>query len=512
MHSDHQGFFATLDTYADMLINGAAIFIAYMLTPLVTEPALQLSTAAIFAAILIAVILSSFVYQAFHLYRPAAFTRSYPSVTILLLANLLYFGVAAAAFAIFGTGQTRTFLLVWTGFTLMVSTAILVFKRQVTIEVLAALRRRQYYLRKVIIIGDNTASASEYIRQVSENDRYGVMIIGYVGDRISEEVGCEKLGPLRDVARIFDKYQPTDVVFAIDTYDKRRLIRLVNLCDDRCIKVYFLPVIFGFFKSPKQIEQVGALPLINIHRTPLDNRANAALKRVIDIIGSLVLILLTSPLMLAAAIGVRLTSPGPILYRQARVGRMGKRFTMLKFRSMRVNQEAKSTWTTDADPRKTRFGSFLRRTSIDELPQLFNVLVGSMSLVGPRPEIPHFVNHFREIIPLYMVKHYVKPGMTGLAQIKGLRGDTSVEDRIHEDIAYIENWSLALDIGILLKTPFKAFNRNERYAPDPEPTPEELNEELNGFGQGRHTAEDFLPEEPSTGTGEQSSGGKEDAP
>jgi lipopolysaccharide/colanic/teichoic acid biosynthesis glycosyltransferase len=136
---------------------------------------------------------------------------------------------------------------------------------------------------------------------------------------------------------------------------------------------------------------------------------------------------------------------------------------MLKFRSMRVDNNTTTEWTTDTDERKTRFGNFLRKTSIDELPQLFNVLMGSMSLVGPRPEIPVFVSHFKEVIPLYMVKHYVKPGMTGLAQIKGLRGDTSVEDRIHEDIAYIENWSFMMDLYILFKTPFKAINKNERY-------------------------------------------------
>jgi len=191
--------------------------------------------------------------------------------------------------------------------------------------------------------------------------------------------------------------------------------------------------------------------------------ANAAVKRIFDIVGSSLLILLTSPIMIFAAIGVYISSPGPILFKQKRVGRLGKNFTMLKFRSMRVNDESNKAWTTGNDPRKTKFGTFLRRTAIDELPQLFNVLMGSMSLVGPRPEIPVFVEHFKEIVPLYMIKHYVKPGITGLAQIKGFRGDTSIEARIHEDIEYIENWSLMLDIYVLLKTPLKAFNKNEKY-------------------------------------------------
>ena len=237
------------------------------------------------------------------------------------------------------------------------------------------------------------------------------------------------------------------------------------MCDDRCIKVYFLPVIYGFFKNAQQIEELGSLPLVNLHRTPLDNLANAMIKRTLDVIGSAVLIVLTAPVMLFAAAGVRLSSPGPILFKQTRVGKLGKGFRMLKFRSMRVNRDSNRAWTTGGDQRKTKFGTFLRRTAIDELPQLFNVLTGSMSLVGPRPEIPVFVEHFKNSIPLYMVKHYVKPGITGLAQIKGLRGDTSVEARIAEDIDYIENWSLWLDILILLKTPFKAFNKNEKYTP-----------------------------------------------
>jgi exopolysaccharide biosynthesis polyprenyl glycosylphosphotransferase len=186
-------------------------------------------------------------------------------------------------------------------------------------------------------------------------------------------------------------------------------------------------------------------------------------KRLIDLVLSTIGIIVLSIPMLIVALIIKIDDPGPVFFKQKRVGRMGKCFTMLKFRSMRVNADSNKAWTTGTDPRKTKFGTFLRRTAIDELPQLFNVLVGSMSLVGPRPEIPVFVEHFKEIVPLYMIKHYVKPGITGLAQIKGFRGDTSIEARIHEDIAYIENWSLALDLYVLFKTPFKAINKNEKF-------------------------------------------------
>ena len=240
------------------------------------------------------------------------------------------------------------------------------------------------------------------------------------------------------------------------------------------------PVIFGlmfclvlsvffvvFFKDIKQIEQIGTVPLVNAHANPLNSLGNELIKRTMDIIGSILLIILSSPLMLTVALIIKLTSPGPVFFRQTRIGKMGKPFTMLKFRSMPVDAESEEEWTAEGDYRPTKFGSFIRRTAIDELPQFFNVLKGDMSLVGPRPEIPKYVEEFRETIPLYMIKHYVKPGVTGLAQIKGLRGDTSVEERIQKDISYIENWNIWLDIWILLQTPFKAFNKYERYAIDP---------------------------------------------
>ena len=187
------------------------------------------------------------------------------------------------------------------------------------------------------------------------------------------------------------------------------------------------------------------------------------MKRAMDIIISLIAIILSSPIMLIAVIGVKLSSKGPIIFKQERVGKDNKVFTMYKFRSMRVNDQENTGWTTPNDTRKTRFGTFMRKTGIDELPQFFNVLFGTMSIIGPRPERPTFVERYSKTVPLYMVKHQVKPGITGLAQIYGFRGDTSIEGRIEMDIKYIENWSMFNDIKILFLTPFKMFNRNEKY-------------------------------------------------
>ena len=163
-----------------------------------------------------------------------------------------------------------------------------------------------------------------------------------------------------------------------------------------------------------------------------------------------------------AAIGVKLSSPGPIIFRQERVGKNKKLFKMFKFRSMRVNSEENTAWTTDDDPRKTRFGSFIRKTSIDELPQFFNVLRGEMSLIGPRPELPHFVEQFKETVPLYMLKHLVRPGITGWAQVNGFRGDTSIEGRVEHDIWYIEHWTLGLDLRICFLTAFGGIVNKEK--------------------------------------------------
>ena len=204
----------------------------------------------------------------------------------------------------------------------------------------------------------------------------------------------------------------------------------------------------------------GALRMI-LRRIPLDNLGNAFFKRAVDVVCSLLLIVLTSPLMLIAAIGVKLSSPGPIIFKQERVGKDKKPFYMYKFRSMKVNSSQNTGWSKNVDDRKTWFGSLIRKCSVDELPQFFNVLKGDMSLIGPRPELPFFVEQFKEEIPRYMVKHQVRPGITGWAQVNGFRGDTSITKRIEFDLYYIENWSPAFDLRILLMTAFCMFNKEK---------------------------------------------------
>ena len=205
--------------------------------------------------------------------------------------------------------------------------------------------------------------------------------------------------------------------------------------------------------------------MINIRHVPLNNALNKFVKRAVDIFGAIVAIILFSPVMLVVSVLIKLTAPGPLIFKQERIGLQNKPFYMYKFRSMIVQKESeeKKGWTTKDDPRVTPVGKFIRKTSIDELPQLFNVLKGDMSLVGPRPERPLFVEKFREEIPRYMIKHQVRPGLTGWAQVNGYRGDTSIRKRIECDLYYIENWTLGLDFKIILLTFLKGFINKNAY-------------------------------------------------
>ena len=241
---------------------------------------------------------------------------------------------------------------------------------------------------------------------------------------------------------------------ALDAAEMHMLTRAFAACDKHGTRITMVPFYNDYLPARPTIDVLGDCKLINIRQTPFDNILNAFIKRAMDVVGSLVLIVLTSPIMLGVAIGVKLSSPGPIIFKQERVGLNKRPFMMYKFRSMRVNAAEDSAWSTNSDPRKTRFGSIIRKFSLDELPQFFNVLKGDMSLVGPRPEIPFHVEHFKEEIPRYLVRQQVRPGLTGWAQINGLRGDTDIAERIRYDIWYIENWTVALDIKILFRTVF----------------------------------------------------------
>ena len=330
--------------------------------------------------------------------------------------------------------------------------------------ILLRLRRVSYahglHMRPVLLVGSGP-SAMEYHRTLQEMPWIGYRLLGTVGAKpLAADVPY--LGTLDQLDEVLQETTAEELVAALDSDEFSAMDRIVNLTEKYGLKFSLIPYFAPYMISKPYIDQVGSLPLVNLRRIPLDNVLNAFLKRTTDIVGSLLLIVLTSPVMLAAAIGTLATLGRPVIFRQTRVGYQRKDFTMLKFRSMRApDPDDSSGWSSYDGNRLTAFGAFLRRSSIDELPQLFNVLRGDMSLVGPRPELPVYVDQFRETVPLYMLKHQVRPGITGLAQVNGYRGDTSIEERIRLDLRYIETWTLLLDIKILFLTLFHFKNHGE---------------------------------------------------
>lgn len=256
-----------------------------------------------------------------------------------------------------------------------------------------------------------------------------------------------------------------EVAITLNLNEYHKLEQIVAICEKSGVHTKFVPDYYNFISTNPYTEDLDGLPVINIRNVPLTNTVNRMIKRLIDIIGSIVALILFSPIMLVVAILVKKSSPGPIFFAQERIGLGNKPFKMYKFRSMGVQDPKKEAkeWTTKNDARVTPVGRIIRKTSLDELPQFWNVLKGDMSLIGPRPERPLFVEKFKEEIPRYMIKHQVRPGITGWAQVNGFRGDTSIRSRIEHDLYYIENWSLGLDIKILFLTFFKGFVNKNAY-------------------------------------------------
>ena len=300
------------------------------------------------------------------------------------------------------------------------------------------------------------------------NPQWGYTVRGILDDNVPRGAvykGVKVMGSIDNLLYILPENKLDEIAVTLSLQDYDRLEEIVNLCEKSGVHTKFIPDYNSLIPGKPYTEDLGGLPVINIRYVPLSNTVNAVMKRTVDIVGSFVGLVVTSPLLLVVAIAIRATSKGPVIFSQERIGQHNRPFKMYKFRTMYVQdvKEEKKGWTTKDDPRVTKVGRFLRRTSIDELPQLFNILVGDMSLVGPRPERPQYVEKFKEEIPRYMVKHQVRPGLTGWAQINGYRGDTSIRKRIEYDIYYIENWSLEFDIKIMFLTIFKGFINENAY-------------------------------------------------
>ena len=322
-------------------------------------------------------------------------------------------------------------------------------------------------MKHMILVGYSRAG-EEYIDRIMANPQWGYVVCGILDDKVPRGTtykGVKVLGEIDNLLIILPENRMDEIAITLSLADYDRLEQIVDWCEKSGVHTKFIPDYNSLIPSRPYTEDILGLPVINIRYVPLTNTLNWWLKRIIDFIGALAAIILFSPVMIGAAIAIKCTSKGPVLFKQERIGLHNKPFQMYKFRSMvqQTDEEEKKGWTVKDDPRVTKVGAFLRKTSLDELPQLFNILKGDMSLVGPRPERPQFVEKFKEEIPRYMIKHQVRPGMTGWAQVNGYRGDTSIRKRVEYDIYYIENWTLGMDIKILFMTLFIGFVNKNAY-------------------------------------------------
>ncbi len=421
-----------------------------------------------FAALIIIIPLFLVLYAIFGLYRVnrtfgsfTEFTRILESnvLGLLIINTILFLGSKNPYFYNFSRVMIFTFGVL--------NLTIETFARNLVRYILKLFRKRGFNQKHILLVGYSDA-AFKFIDKVNKNPGWGYHVFGIVDDNHkidSDYRNIKVIGKLSDLKYLIENNDFDEIVITLPLGEYAKLRDVVAVCEKTGLHTKFIPDYGTIIPTKPLTEDFDGMPVVNIRAVPLQNLFNRFIKRTIDIFGSIFGILLFSIVFIVLSIIIKLTSKGPIIFKQERVGLHNKPFTMYKFRSMveQTDEEEKKGWTVKGDPRVTKVGAFIRKISFDELPQFFNVLVGDMSLVGPRPERQQFVDEFKETIPRYMIKHQVRPGMTGWAQINGLRGNTDIEKRIQYDIWYIENWTLALDIRILVMTIFTGFVNKNAY-------------------------------------------------
>ena len=471
MIKDNQLFLNNLHVLLDVLIICASYALAWLLTivaPIFPAGHGVLPPQVYFAALIPIVPAYLLLYWAFHLYEPKR-THSKRAelwhicqacaVGLMLLTSILFAFRRSGYFGNFSTRMLVAFSII--------DITLTTIERFGIRYILSRLRRKGFNQKHVMLVGFSDAS-DQFIDACRRNPDWGYHIYGIVDDiaEVGEGYkGVRVVGRISELEHILAQNTIDEIAITLPLAAYAKLDGIVHVCEKSGVHTKFIPDYNNIIHSKPVTEDMDGLPVINIRNVPLTDPVKATAKRAVDICGALVGIILFSPVMLVAATLIKLTSPGPIIFKQERVGLHNKPFMMYKFRSMVQQTEAdeKKGWTVPGDPRVTRVGRFIRKTSIDEFPQFFNVLAGQMSLIGPRPERTQFVEMFKEEIPRYMIKHQVRPGMTGWAQVNGLRGDTSIYERVKYDIWYIENWTMSLDVKILFLTIFKGFVNKNAY-------------------------------------------------
>ncbi|MFZ2385715.1 MAG: undecaprenyl-phosphate glucose phosphotransferase [Candidatus Omnitrophota bacterium] len=396
----------------------------------------------------------AFVFKAAGIYKPRRTSQISAEILDIIKASVI--ALMSLIFIIYffkrGFHYSRLTLILFC----LINISGLILLRSLLRKIIRNLRKEGYNLRHVLIVGTGPHAREVYDR-IHEHLEFGLNCAGFL---TKDSVNCRSavhhskiIGTYRDIEIIIREKGIDQVIFAMPSGEERIIRALLKRIEKEGVDIKVILDLGGFFTLRKSFEDLAGLPVITLRESPLFGWSRVG-KRLVDIIGSTFSIIVSAPLMCCVALLIKLTSDGPLLYKQERIGLDGEKFVIYKFRSMEDNAERSSgpVWTAQFDNRRTPLGAFIRRTGIDELPQLFNILWGQMSLVGPRPERPVFVEQFRKHLPNYMLRHKIKAGVTGWAQVHGWRGDTSLEERIKYDLFYIEHWSLFLDLKIICMT------------------------------------------------------------
>lgn len=468
MIKDNQKVFNRLHLLMDAVLTAVSYVLAYFIKFYILKdgPVLgDLPAVDYFMRLIVIVPEYMLMYYACNVYTPKRTVKRRHEILGIAKANTIGLGVfVLGLYLVYGVFSfSRQMMAIFYVLNIFLTAC----SRVVLRKSLQTMRSKGYNLKHILLVGYSRA-AEEYIDRILDNPQWGYVVCGILDDHVPAGTfykGIKVLGTTGNLEIILPENKLDEIAITLSLKDYDHLEMIVDICEKAGVHTKFIPDYNSLIPTHPYTEDLMGLPVINIRYVPLTNTLNMLIKRAMDIAGSLIGILLTSPIMLTAAVLVKCSSPGPVIFKQERVGLHNKPFYMYKFRSMEQQpaSEEKKAWTVKNDPRVTGIGKILRRTSLDELPQLFNILKGDMSLVGPRPERPLFVEKFREEIPRYMVKHQVRPGLTGWAQVNGYRGDTSIRKRIEYDIYYIENWTIGFDIKIIFLTFFTGFINKNAY-------------------------------------------------
>ncbi len=468
MIKDNQKVLNRLHLIMDAIITAVSYALAYYIKFYITKPGPEpgdLPVSDYFLVLILLVPVYMVLYYYCNVYTPKRTVRRRHEIWGIIKANGI--GIVIFILALYVIMREINFSRLMMFLFFCLNVGLTSCSRILLRKSLQTMRSKGYNLKHILLVG-YSRSAEEYINRLHDNPQWGYVVCGILDDHVPRGTmykGVKVLGSIGNLDYILPENKMDEIAITLSLKDYEHLERIVDICEKSGVHTKFIPDYNSLIPTHPYTEDLMGLPVINIRYVPLTNTVNMLLKRAMDIVGSLFGIIITSPILLVAALLVKFTSEGPVIFKQERVGLHNKPFYMYKFRSMEQQSsgEEKKAWTVKNDPRVTPVGKFLRRTSLDELPQLFNILKGDMSLVGPRPERPLFVEKFREEIPRYMVKHQVRPGLTGWAQVNGYRGDTSIRKRIDHDIYYIENWTIGFDIKIIFMTFFTGFINKNAY-------------------------------------------------